>query len=194
MIFTAWLVGWLVDWGISFLEQNSVSATPPATTALLLVILGLYDRFLWKLPLFQYMVDVPNMNGRYKGNLNYTFNGKPGSPECTIEIVQTASKIKICTYTKNHLGTVTESTSVAESIVKDESDFYSIYFFYQNGGTKESNQLDSHEGANFLKFIPANNRHNRLAKLKGHYFTNRQTQTKGEIEAEFEGNELKREF
>lgn len=188
-------VGMLVSFLVKLLEQDlSINITPPATTGLVLIILGLYDKYLWKIPFLDYLVDVPNLNGRYEGKMYYEFNNVPGAAECVIEVVQSASKIKICTFIRNNQGEITESSSIAESIVKDDSGFYTVYFFYHNGGTKSSRALDAHEGANLLKVIEAKHGNNGKTKLKGHYFTNRLIQTKGIIEAEFTGEKLKREY
>ena len=86
----------------------------------------------------------------------------------------------------------TDSKSLVEDIKEEEDGFFDIYLFYLNNGNKINSTLDCHEGANKLRFIPANKE--RKAKLVGHYFTNRQIQTRGEIETEFESKNLKGEF
>jgi len=81
---------------------------------------------------------------------------------------------------------------LVEDIRLEEDGFFDVYLFYQNSGTKQNNGLDCHEGANKLRFIPA--KKGKRSKLIGHYFTNRQIQTRGEIEATFVSKKIEGKF
>jgi hypothetical protein len=164
----------------------------PATTSLIGGVLFIYNGFLWRFPVFNLLLKVPDIAGRYKGKIKYEYNGKMGKKKCVIEVTQTASKIKIHSYFNNDNDEKTSSKSLVEDIKKDEDGFFEIYFFYLNSGSKIDGVLDCHEGANTLRFIPAKN--DKSQKLVGHYFTNRQNQTRGEIEVYFESKDLIGEF
>lgn len=161
----------------------------PSNATIIGAFLYIHNKFLWKLPIFKLLVRIPDMNGRYKGSINYVFKKQNGTKECVIEIKQDASNIKVNSYFKNDTNESTYSESIIEDI-KEKDGFYNVYFFFQNSGTKSERSLDSHEGANILKFLPNGG----TPKLKGHYFTNRLTQTKGEIEVLFESKIRKGEF
>ncbi len=164
----------------------------PSTLAIVTFILFLYNQYIWKWAPLGWLVKVPNVNGRYKGNIDFVWANTPDKKECTVEIVQTASSIKVSTYYNNGDKEKTSSKSVVEAIQKEDDGFYTIYFFYHNGGTKGDGKLDSHEGATVLKYLPAEK--NKPAQLTGHYFTNRKTQTRGEIKAYFKSKKIKGKF
>ena len=172
-------------------EHNIEFLRAPGNVSIIASFLLLYDRLLWRVPIFDWLVSVPDMRGRYEGILTYNFNGEPGETSCYIEISQTSSKIKIHSYFQTEGKPDTSSKSLVESIVEEDG-FYHIYLYYFNSGSKENSELDCHEGANMLKFIPSTD--DSKAKLIGHYFTSRKIQTKGKIEAEFKSKKLKGTF
>ena len=132
------------------------------------------------------------MSGRYVGKISFTFDDKPNEKDCVIEITQNASRIKICSYFNNANQEKTSSVSLVEDIKKGDDGFFTIYLFYLNKGSKGDGKLDSHEGANELKFICSDA--SKVKRLEGHYFTDRQVQTRGKIEAIFESKTLKGKF
>lgn len=164
----------------------------PGNVSLITLFLILYDNYLWKFPIFKLLVTIPNISGRYKGFIKYNFDGKLSKIKCIIEIIQTASNIKLHTYIKNSSNEKSQSISIIESIIKDTDNFYKVYFFYFNGGNKMDSTLDAHEGANVLKYYPKIK--NDKSKLIGHYFTNRNIQTKGEIEVIFKSKKIKGKY
>jgi len=163
----------------------------PGNVSLIGMFLLLYDKVLWRWPAFSAIVNLPDMRGRYKGKITYSFEGAKGEKECVVEISQTSSKIKIHSYFNNEGNEKTKSKSLVES-VEEEDGFYYVYLYYFNSGSKDNNVLDCHEGANMLKFIPGNK--NNAKKLIGHYFTDRRIQTRGTMEVEFETKKLKGTF
>lgn len=181
----AFVIPLLKTYGIDFFRA-------PGNVSLILIILLAYDKYLWKYPLLNKLVTIPNMSGRYKGLIKYNFEGQLGETKCVIEINQTASKIKLHTYFKNSSNEKSESISLIENIIKDTDGFYKVYFFYFNGGNKMDATLDAHEGANVLKYCPKIK--NDKPKLIGHYFTNRNKQTKGEIEVSFKTKNIKGKY
>lgn len=164
----------------------------PSNATIIGGLLVLYDQFLWKFPIFKLLVRVPDMNGRYKGKIHYKLKNESRSKDCIIEIHQTASKIHVRSFFNSEDDQKTESQSFIETIEKGSDGKYSIYLFYSNGGSKKDGILDTHEGANMLKYLPQTK--DNPSKLIGYYFTNRQKQTRGEIEVVYESNNKKGEF
>lgn len=164
----------------------------PTTVSILGIFFFLYNQYLWKFPVFNFLMDVPDMTGRYEGKVKYVWNGANGEKKCFIEVIQTASKIKIHSYFSDGVNENTSSKSLIEDIKQDEDGFFDIYLFYLNSGTKQNGGLDCHEGANKLRFIPSKDGSSN--KLIGHYFTNRQTQTRGEIEGTLISKHLQGKF
>jgi len=187
----------LIDQGINKLimpmlnKYDIAFLRAPGNAALIASFLSLYDKFLWRLPLFNMLVTIPDMRGRYKGKVVYTFQGTKGDTNCYLEISQTSSKIKLHSYFQTDGKPDTNSKSLVENIIEEDG-FYYIYLYYLNNGSKENADLDCHEGANMLKFIPKTVDSNQM--LLGHYFTNRKIQTRGKMEAEFKNRKLKGTF
>lgn len=179
------LIPLLIEHGVEFLRA-------PGNAAIIASALLIYNQYLWKLPVFKLLVKIPDMSGRYTGKIKYEYDGVLCEKDCAVEVSQTASKIKIRSYFNNAGNEKTNSNSVIEEIHKTEDGFFNIYFFYQNAGSKINGDLDSHEGTNIIRFFPGTKKKKR--KLAGHYFTNRQKQTRGEIEVYFSTNNLKGEF
>lgn len=175
------LLPFLTEYNIEFLRA-------PGNASLIASFLLLYDKVLWRKPLFKSLVTVPDIRGRYKGSVKYTFDGEPDETKCFVEISQTSSRIKVHSYFKNKNLPQTKSKSLVES-VEEEDGFFNIYLYYFNSGSKENADLDCHEGANMLKFIPKHNEEQQ--KLIGHYFTNRKKQTRGIMEVELQSKKLK---
>jgi len=184
-VIEGWLVHILEDKGIGFMRA-------PSNAAIIGGILLLYDKVLWKYPVLNWLVKVPNMAGRYKGFIHYEWNNKAETKECFIEVVQTASSIKLRSYFSNEHNEKTTSQSLVEDIRQELDGHFAVHLFYNNEGSKKDGVLDCHEGANKLRYLPG--KKGEAAKLTGHYFTNRQTQTRGEMEANFVSTKLKGEF
>lgn len=164
----------------------------PASMTILGLILYIYDKWLWKMPLFKLIMNVPNMSGRYKGGVRFVKDGEKRELPAYIEISQTSSNLKIHTYFKDSREVSTNSQSLIEEIILGNNGFYDIYFFYLNTGSKQSGELDCHEGANVIRFHPKQG--NDVQSLAGYYFTNRSVQTRGEIFGEYESATLKGKF
>lgn len=187
----------VIDYGIHelllpFLQKHNIEfLRAPGNASLIASFLLLYDKVIWKVPIFKLLVTIPDISGRYHGKVEYEFQGNPGETECYVEVSQTSSTIKVHSYFKTENKPKTKSKSLVESI-EEEDGFYNVYLYYFNSGSKENADLDCHEGANMLKFIPEND--NKKKMLVGHYFTNRKIQTRGSMEVEFVAKKLKGSF
>lgn len=182
----------LKDALIPFMHQRHIELLrAPGNASLIGMFLILYDKVLWKWPVFSFLVNVPDMRGRYIGKIKYEFDGILQEKECAVEVTQTASKIKVHSYFSKENSSHTSSKSLIENI-EEEDGFYYVHLYYLNNGSKDTKDLDGHEGANMLKFIPK--KENKNKTLTGHYFTNRKIQTRGSIEVEFNSKKLKGTF
>lgn len=170
--------------------KNHISV--PTTLSILGGLFAIYNQYLWKLPFFKLLMCVPDMSGRYEGKISYEWKGKNEEKNCFIEIKQTASKIKLNTYFSDDKNQSTSSKSIVEDIKYQEDGFYEIFLFYHNAGSKKNGELDSHDGANVIRYIPDSTGVNN--QLIGHYFTNRRIQTRGEIEATLISKKLNGKF
>lgn len=150
-----------------------------APTALVIAILYCYDRWLWKLPVFSWLVNVPNLNGKYRGSVEYHWDGKNQKKECTLEIRQTASHIKVDgEFSKKNENDTTSESKLA-FFTMDNTGAHKLYIYYQNEGSGVAGDtLNQHEGFEVLRVKEEDNRN---ITLTGYYFTNRDPQTKGRI-------------
>ena len=137
---------------------------------------------------------VKDISGRYEGKIKYR-NFKTGIEEhkpCFLEIEQTASKISIQTYfdfkyTKS--SEKTTSKSMVTSIITDDFENQQLVFTYHNSGNSLKG-LEPSNGTNILSIIERDNHFS----LEGIYYTNKEPQTKGEMNVKFETKKLKRKF
>lgn len=161
----------------------------PSTAAILGVLLYLYDKWLWKWPVFNQLVTVPDISGRYETEII----GSSGNAVGFLEIVQRASGVSVKSYSFNDQSTHTNSkTDVAEIVAEPDGTVF-LYSHYSDDGAANNNDLHPHKGASILKFIPASG--NNPKRFEGRYFTNRTpTQTKGEYNAKWISNELQHSF
>ncbi|MEZ5016066.1 MAG: hypothetical protein R2800_03385 [Flavipsychrobacter sp.] len=112
----------------------------------------------WKWKIFQWLINVPNLRGRYKGKLmsSYTDNaGNNTEKDCVIEITQTASSINIHSYYGDaHTGQVTsQSFSSLVEIVKDTNGHFLLYYVFSNEPEPLSPDLFDHSGTSRLKYL-----------------------------------------
>lgn len=158
---------------------------PLSVLGLISLFFFIYNKYLWKYPVFKLIVDIPNLNGRYSGKIFSDF-GEKIKKDCILEIKQTASKIKIFLYIESDDPLkMTSSASILENIIKGEDGFYTICFTYFNTGDKVLKNLSAHYGYNELKYIPSEK------KLKGPYYTHPERGRQGVVEVEFESKRIK---
>jgi hypothetical protein len=177
-----------------YLTNQYITASIGHNISITGIIVGVFlliDRYLWKYPPFKWLYWVPDMSGRYEGVVHYEhpITRSPDSKNCAVEVFQTGSKLKVsCFFQHQVIDEPSTSKSLVESIIKEEDDCHSLVFTYQNEGARSLGQ--PHSGTNILKFI--NNGEGKF--LKGHYYTNRDPQTKGLMEVKYQSNNLKNDF
>jgi hypothetical protein len=157
-----------------------------SSVSLIMFFIYLLNEFLWKYILFKWLIDVPNLNGRYEGTLESSYldseTNTNTTKKCVIEIVQNASKITINSYYANEDGTETSnSESFSEEIIKKDNSSYNLYYFFKNDANTLS-KLSNHSGACKLTFYP------KKKELKGVYFNDRPY--KGNIFVEFKSKHI----
>lgn len=167
-----------------------------STISLLTFSISFINSFLWKVKLseyrlFKWLVDIPNLNGRYEGILESSFpnsvTNENTKKKCVIEIVQNASKITINSYYANVDGTETsKSESFSEEIIKKNDGFYDLYYFFKNNANTLSKGLSNHLGACKLTFYPEDK------ELRGEYYNDRLC--KGNISVKFKSKKIKGKY
>ena len=123
-------------------------------TAIVMLFLLLYDRWLWKLPVLKLINTIPDLNGKYQGEIEFYWNGQNTTKKCYLEIKQTCSNIKIkCNFDKSDENS-TRSQSTETFIKTDEAGDQHLYFYYHNPGScKDGDTLNPHDGMNVLEIL-----------------------------------------
>ena len=154
-LYNFWKIGLL--WGTS-------------PTVIVLFILWLYDRYGWRWPGLKLLVKVPDLNGVYKGQIEYSWNNSNQIKECTLRIKQTASHTKVrCTFYGGEENK-TESESVWVDFIRDGVGDDTLIYYYKNSGSQKSGDtLNQHDGFSSLHV----DRSEEHITLEGSYFTNR---------------------
>lgn len=136
-----------------------------------LVFLGI-NFFAWKWQIFKWLIDLPDLNGRYEGIVVSSYIGEDGQPErkeCVMEIKQTASSIHIYAYFGD-IGThdrTSSSKSVSEELVKGDNGFFSLYYIFTNESEVLLIRLNNHLGTARFKYYPD------IKSLDGEYYNQR---------------------
>lgn len=144
-----------------------------STISILTLLLFTINNFLWKIKALRWLVDLPDLNGRYEGELISTFNdsitGQSTKKKCVIEITQNASRIKIHSYygDSNTSQPTSESTSVSEEILQLSNGIFEVFYIFTNSANTLETQLDNHIGTCHLKYFPDN------FSLTGEYYNKR---------------------
>jgi SMODS-associating 2TM, beta-strand rich effector domain len=114
----------------------------------------------WKTKKFKWLIDVPNLNGRYKGKLisSYIENGNAKTMDCVLEIKQSASSIHISGYFGDiETGIISSSSfSVSEELVKERNGFFRLFYIFTNETGGLPDKLNNHSGTAKLLYYPDN--------------------------------------
>ena len=162
---------------LSFLWSNGLFYGI-GSSAIVLLLFSLYEKYLWKLPILEKGCKIPNLIGTYKGHIDYYWDGKNQKKDLILKIEQNCSTIKISTEFSKVGENNTSSKSMNSIIRTDEMGDHTIYLYYQNlGSEKNGDTLNQHNGVNVLD-VEINESE---IILKGFYFTDRDPQTKGQM-------------
>ncbi len=176
------VIGWLVHAFLNpLLERWGIApyVSAPSVLAVIMLVMWVYNDTLWKLPICNKLVTVPNLSGSYRGTIRYHREGVDMVKEAVVQIIQTASHVTVHSFFRFAEGEHAEEThsvSTASDLSRRDG-FDHLDFLYRNGGDKYRGTTSAHEGWVSLKYLPGEK------KLVGHYFTDRQT--KGAMEVAF---------
>lgn len=126
----------------------------------------------WKWKIFKWLIDIPDLNGRYKGILISSFldaNGNPVEKDCVIEIKQTASAIHIFSYygDKGANSQSSRAFSVSEELVQEKNGLFQLYYIFTNEPETLLTQLNNHAGTAKFRYFPD------IKTLEGYYYNQR---------------------
>ncbi len=133
----------------------------------------------WEKCFFKWLIDIPNLNGRYEGQLesSYQSNGANTIIQCAVEVKQTASSITISAYFFNPIkNEFSKSDSVIELIDKQKNGSFLLYYVYTNTPGKLHTSLNIHEGTTVCIYYPDKK------TLSGEYYNSRPMTGKFEVE------------
>lgn len=126
-----------------------------APTAVLLIgiLFFLYERYLWRLPGIRHLHGIPDINGRYKGDVESSYDNK--KYPIVLEIFQTLSTVKVCLYTER-----SSSYSVMANIGTNGHRNQFLAYAYKNTPITVSNDRDMmpHDGFACLEIFDSENR------------------------------------
>lgn len=159
------------------------------------IISALFDKYLWKLKLFKPLTErlgiPPDLNGRWEGKYIREYPKNMVLEEnFVVEIEQSLSKFNIHQYYKDNR----DCDSITVSIAVDGDVNYVCY--YWDGAAPNANETEKFLGFTKLKIIhPAKMFYKKNEmELRGEYFTNRLTPTKGTVELNWKSNNLHRKY
>lgn len=173
--------------GHTFFQQIYTYVGVFSTVTLIMATIIFIDKIGWKYMIFKWLVDIPNLNGRYKGELVSSYQSSPGhfvTKLFVMEIKQTASQLHIFSYfgdPGNNTST-SSSVSVSEQITSEVNNNSSNIFYIFSNETSPLLNLNNHTGTAKLKYFKD------VKKLEGEYFNQRGNT--GKIEVVFEQEKL----
>jgi len=122
----------------------------------------LFDLYLWKyIPWNSFrVVEFPNLEGRWKGQIFTSYNNQSSPIEAILEIKQTFSEINVCMYMKK-----SHSFSLHSGFIKEEAGKSALHFEYINiPNTKAEDTMNPHFGTGNLTLQTNSD------TLKGEYY------------------------
>jgi hypothetical protein len=147
------------------------------------LILGLIDSYLWSWGIFNWLVSLPDLSGRYSGTLISDYAGSTAK-QVVLEICQSASHIKVCAYFADQSSQTqtSNSYSISETITKGPNNVFSLVYQYANVPDQTATQAYEHGGTATLKYFSD------IKTLKGDYYNKRKHG--GLLEVKFEGSKI----
>ncbi|HRH38844.1 MAG TPA: hypothetical protein PK760_10890, partial [Flavobacteriales bacterium] len=166
----AGVLGWLVDLLVEPLLQQvswGQHLRAPSVLALIMGVMWVYNNWLWRLPICNKLITVPDLSGSYRGTVRYHRDGRDMTKEAVMQIIQTASHVTVHSFFLFPAGEhmeETHSVSTASDLSRRDG-FDHLDFLYRNSGDKYRGTTGAHEGWVSLKYLPESK------KLVGYYFT-----------------------
>ncbi len=144
----------------------------PAVTVAV-VVLFLFDRYLWRLPGVRHLTGLPLLHGSWHGSLTTSWvdpeTGKVKPPDENVFLV---IRQRFWGLTVRMLTSESRSASLQANLVRDEDGVHRLVYLYDNTPRPEvRHRSQIHYGATVLH--APKNAHNE--GLEGSYFTDRDT-------------------
>jgi hypothetical protein len=138
----------------------------PTTIILILGTFFVFNQIIWKIYPIKKLFGIPNINGRYEGELTSTHtenNEQNGTYQIVIEIKQSLTNIDIFLYTEKSC-----SYSIISSLGINHNHNNELMYVYQNRTSAMDKDADmrDHRGVAFLQIFDEGNR------IEGNYFNN----------------------
>jgi len=173
--------------GIYTIQQFSNHFSFPIIgIGLLVAILELIDRYLWKYKPFLWMFTIEDFSGTYEGEqIGYRLMELEKKGSCkeietklylTMTIYQTGSKITIHSFyydAAKEKSSMSQSETLAMGVTKD-GQHYTIVYHYHNKGNE---RWDGHFGTTVMTLFKESEK----IKVSGSYYTDRKPQTRGKF-------------
>jgi hypothetical protein len=143
-----------------------------STISLITLTLTFINLIGWKWTIFKWLINIPNLNGRYTGELISSFldvNGNPIIKDCTIEIKQSASSIHIFSYYGDKGTNIQTSLahSVSEELIEEKNGLFQLFCIFTNEPDTLLTQLNNHAGTAKFRYFPD------MLSLEGDYYNQR---------------------
>ncbi|HNP31793.1 MAG TPA: hypothetical protein PKN96_00720 [Flavobacterium sp.] len=158
-----------------------------STLGLITIIFLFINYFGWKCFVFKWLINIPNLNGRYEGILISSFENPDGTKmrkKCIMEIKQNASSIHIHSYFGDMESSenTSSSYSVSEHLSEDNDGIFKLYYIFTNETEMLQTQLNNHIGTSKFRYYED------IKTLKGDYYNQRKNN--GTIEVVFQQKKL----
>lgn len=132
------------------------------------IIYQLYDKWLWRIPGLNYL-KIPNLNGKWKGNVRSSYDDYAKDYPIEIRIKQTFSQIEIT------LSNETSSSDSSMAVIYPSGTHPKLTYFYYNRPRNKSNEeMKAHPGVAELEIIDKETLH-------GDYFSGKHRLRTGEM-------------
>lgn len=156
----------------------------PTTVIIIGLLFWVYESFLWRVKPFTYLNGVPNISGRYTGEVESSYDRK--KYPIVLEIRQTLLSVGVCLYTER-----SSSYSIIANVGRNERHNDFLAYIYKNTPKTVSGDLDmrTHDGFACLEIFEKGK------NLEGSYFNDpRERGTYGKLSCKKEGPTIKGRF
>lgn len=130
-----------------------------STLSLIILAIVFVNQVGWKWPIFKWLVNIPDMNGRYEGHIISSYKNEENqnlAKKCFLEVRQTASFIHVNAYfedPKTQQDT-SKSYSISEEIIAEKNGFFSLHYIFLSESDVLQIELNNHGGTAKLNYYP----------------------------------------
>ena len=152
---------------VSFLEKiigYRLSITP---FMLFCIILWIFNRYLWSLPVFSFLFKVPNLNGKWEGTITLPITDNREKEETLNVVLLVTQNWNTIDFVLKGPGTVS-TASIAYISINNPKNIIVKWVYQVKDRTGLSSTNQSGEGVTELSLIADSN----IPQLEGHYYSN----------------------